>query len=173
MLLLPRNGGSSLEIVNASEPVRTAGTEALARFRRGAFGLTLTHTFIRSTEVDPNENERHEVPLSPRQTASIVGTWESMERSRFVVEVFHTGRQRLDDNPFRTQSRPYWIVGLSGERRFGSVRIFVNAENITNVRQTRYERLVRPQRHTDGRWTVDAWAPLEGRVINGGLRVAF
>jgi outer membrane receptor for ferrienterochelin and colicins len=25
----------------------------------------------------------------------------------------------------------------------------------------------------DGRWTVDAWAPLEGRVINGGLRVSF
>ena len=28
-------------------------------------------------------------------------------------------------------------------------------------------------RHPDGRWTVDAWAPLEGRTINGGLRVSF
>jgi hypothetical protein len=25
----------------------------------------------------------------------------------------------------------------------------------------------------DGRWTVDAWAPLDGRNINGGVRVAF
>jgi hypothetical protein len=25
----------------------------------------------------------------------------------------------------------------------------------------------------DGRWTVDAWAPLDGRSVNGGLRVRF
>jgi hypothetical protein len=25
----------------------------------------------------------------------------------------------------------------------------------------------------DGRWTVDAWAPLDGRVVNGGVRVQF
>jgi hypothetical protein len=24
-----------------------------------------------------------------------------------------------------------------------------------------------------GRWTIDAWAPLEGRTINAGLRVKF
>jgi iron complex outermembrane receptor protein len=32
---------------------------------------------------------------------------------------------------------------------------------------------VLPQRRADGRWTVDAWAPLDGRTWNGGLRVAF
>jgi len=32
---------------------------------------------------------------------------------------------------------------------------------------------IRPDRAADGRWTVDAWAPLEGRNINGGLRVRF
>ena len=25
----------------------------------------------------------------------------------------------------------------------------------------------------DGRWTVSAWAPLDGRVFNGGVRLAF
>jgi len=33
--------------------------------------------------------------------------------------------------------------------------------------------LIRPDRAVDGRWTVDAWAPLEGRNINGGVRVRF
>jgi len=28
-------------------------------------------------------------------------------------------------------------------------------------------------RGVDGRWTVDAWAPLDGRNINGGIRVNF
>jgi hypothetical protein len=25
----------------------------------------------------------------------------------------------------------------------------------------------------DGRWTVDRWAPLDGRTINGGVRFSF
>ena len=60
------------------------------------------------------------------------------------------------------------IVGLLAERQFGRVRLFVNGENLTGVRQTRWDPLLRPTRAADGRWTVDAWAPLEGRNINGG-----
>ena len=89
------------------------------------------------------------------------------------VEVFYTGEQRLDENPYRSDSVPYWIFGVLAERHFGPVRLFVNAENLSNVRQTRYDPLIRHQRNFDGRWTVDAWAPLEGRVINGGLRFTF
>ena len=39
--------------------------------------------------------------------------------------------------------------------------------------KTRWDPLVRPMRGVDGRWTVDAWAPLAGRTINGGARVTF
>jgi iron complex outermembrane receptor protein len=53
------------------------------------------------------------------------------------------------------------------------VRLFLNAENLGGVRQTRWDPLLRPTPAADGRWTVDAWAPLDGRVINGGVRVAF
>jgi len=52
-------------------------------------------------------------------------------------------------------------------------RLFINAENLANVRQTRWEPLVLPTRGVDGRWTVDAWAPLDGRVFNGGIRLRF
>lgn len=38
---------------------------------------------------------------------------------------------------------------------------------------TRYDSLLRPQRAADGRWTVDAWAPLEGFALNGGMRLRF
>jgi iron complex outermembrane receptor protein len=30
-----------------------------------------------------------------------------------------------------------------------------------------------PTRAVDGRWAVDAWAPLDGRTINGGMRIRF
>ncbi len=84
-----------------------------------------------------------------------------------------TGAQRLDANPYRSTSEPYVVVGLLAEHRIGRWRVFVNAENLTDVRQTRWDPIVRPARDVDGRWTVDAWAPLEGRVINGGIRVSF
>jgi hypothetical protein len=65
------------------------------------------------------------------------------------------------------------LVGALAERRVGRMRVFVDAENLGNVRQTRWDPLVRPERRPDGRWTVDAWAPLDGLVVNGGVRVAF
>jgi iron complex outermembrane receptor protein len=173
MLRLPSAEAGPLQVVNADGPTRTMGSELLARLRRGDFGVTLTHTFIHSTEVDPREAARREVPLTPRHAAGLVGMWEQEDRGRVGIEIFYTGRQRLDDNPYRNKSRPYWILGFLAERRFGPLRLFVNGENLTNTRQTRYDRLVRPQRHSDGRWTVDAWAPLEGRTVNGGVRVSF
>ena len=46
--------------------------------------------------------------------------------------------------------------------------MFVNADNLTDVRQTDWDPIARPARDVDGRWTVDAWAPLAGRVFNAG-----
>jgi iron complex outermembrane receptor protein len=87
--------------------------------------------------------------------------------------MYVTGRQALHDNPYRASSEPYVVFGLLAERRVGRARLFVNFENFTDVRQTDFDRLVLPARAPDGRWTTDAWAPLEGRVINGGARVEF
>ena len=44
---------------------------------------------------------------------------------------------------------------------------------LMEIFQTREDPLVRPSRAPDGRWTVDAWAPLEGRTLNGGVRIRF
>jgi iron complex outermembrane receptor protein len=170
---LPDTAGGPLEIINSEGPIRTVGSEFLARIRSGDFVLTFNHTWIQSSEVDPNEPVREDVPLTPRHAAGFVGMWEKEDQGRVGIEIFYTGRQRLDHNPYRTESESYWIVGLLAEKRFGPVRLFINGENLTDRRQTRYDPLVRPQRHLDGRWTVDAWAQLEGRTINGGLRWTF
>ncbi len=163
----------TLEIVNVHGRTRTTGSELLARLHGGDFGLVLTHTFVHSTEIDRQGLDRQLVPLTPKHTAGIVGTWEKEGMGRVGIEMFYTGRQRLDENPYRQDSVPYWLFGMLVERRFGPLRVFVNAENLANVRQTKYDRLLRPQRSFDGQWTVDEWAPLDGRVINGGLRFSF
>jgi iron complex outermembrane receptor protein len=126
---------------------------------------------VRSRQTE--RDGRFDVPLTPRHSAGVVAMAESENAGRTGVEVYLTGRQRLDVNPYRGQSEPYVIVGVLAERRFGRIRLFVNGENLTGVRQTRFDPLLRPARAVDGRWTVDAWAPLDGRTINGGIRVGF
>jgi hypothetical protein len=89
-------------------------------------------------------------------------------------KLYYTGRQRLDYNPYRNESVPYVIVGAMAEHKIAThVKLFLNLENLSNVRQTRWDALLLRNRESDGRWTVDAWAPLDGRVINGGARFVF
>jgi len=133
--------------------------------------MDLTYTFVRAREY--GDGMMVDASLTPRHSAGLVGMWEREHAGRLGLEVYYTGIQRLEANPYTQQSEPYVIVGALGERRFGAWSLFVNGENLTGVRQTRWQPLIRPDRAADGRWTVDAWAPLEGRNINGGLRVRF
>jgi iron complex outermembrane receptor protein len=99
--------------------------------------------------------------------------WERATWGRIGLECYFTGVQRLEDNALRSQSAAYVLFGGLVERRIGRLRVFVNAENLGNVRQTDWSPLLRRVRAVDGRWTVDSWAPLDGRVINGVVRVSF
>ena len=58
-------------------------------------------------------------------------------------------------------------------RFHGTVRAFLNLENLGDVRQTRWQRIVLPAQGDYGRWTADSWAQLEGRIFNGGIRFSF
>ena len=68
------------------------------------------------------------------------------EDGRIGLEVYYTGRQRLEANPYRDISEPYTVVGVLMERRFGPVRLFLNLENLTDVQQHRWHSALRPDR---------------------------
>ncbi|BCS34805.2 ligand-gated channel protein [Luteitalea sp. TBR-22] len=172
-LAAPSSTGITVALVNAASPTRTWGTELLARYRRGALVLMATHAWTSSTELDVDEGTRRDVPLTPRHALSFNAMLEGAHWGRAGLEAYYVGQQPLEDDPYRTVSRRYLLLGALFERRFGAVRLFVNAENLFDVRQTTYAPLIRPTRLPDGRWTVGAWAPLDGRVVNGGLRVGF
>jgi outer membrane receptor for ferrienterochelin and colicins len=153
------------------DPTTNVGLELLGTWRRAPFSVTATYTYVRAREtVDAVE---HDVALTPRHSAGIVGMWEKEDAGRVGIEWYYTGRQSLEENPYRSISEPYMILGFLAEKQFGRVRLFVNGENLTGVRQTRWDPLLLETRAADGRWTVDAWAPLEGRNVNGGLRIRF
>jgi iron complex outermembrane receptor protein len=162
-----------LDIVNLDGPTRTVGTELLARYRRGHFNFVATHTHTHSTEMDRHSGLRQAVALTPRHTAGFDAMWEDKDKGRVGFELYYIGRQRLEDNPYRSTSIPYVVVGILVERRLGPARVFINAEDIGDFRQTRYDPLALPQPLPDGRRSVDAWAPIDGRAINGGVRFGF
>ncbi len=145
------------------EPVETQGVEILGTVRRAPFAVTGTYTYLKTRELDGRE-----VALTPQHSAGLVATVAAARRGRVSVQVNFTGEQRLDANPYRLTSEPYVVASLLGELPLGRLRVFVTATNLTDVRQTRWDPIARPARGVDGRWTVDAWAPLEGRAINGG-----
>lgn len=180
-----RNADGTLTISNADGPVETWGTEVFAALRTGPWRLIGSHTWLRSTEPLPGgasdeggaplagAGTRREVPLTPRHSFGAVGAYEREDWGRIGIEAYYTGRQELDDDPYRAESAGHFILGLLIDRRIGRFRLFLNAENILDTRQTGYDPLLRPQRTPDGRWITDVWAPLEGRAFNGGVWVSF
>ena len=162
-----------MRLVNGSGQTRVRGVELLARYRWDGFVVTGSYVFVDASEPDPVGPGRRWKPLTPRHTAGLVAMWEEHDKRRLGVEIYYTGGQSLDDNPWRTTGKPYVELGLLGEIVVGKARLFLNAENILGVRQTRFDPLLRPARAADGRWTVGAWAPTEGFVLNGGVRVKF
>jgi outer membrane receptor protein involved in Fe transport len=151
-----------------ADPLTARGIELLAATRRGPFAVTGTYAFI-----EAQERGGQDVPLTPRHRARVFAAAEGERRGRIGVGIDFTGVQRLEANPYRSSSEPYTTVSLLGEYPIGHWRLFAAAQNLTDVKQTNWDPIARPAPDVDGRWTVDAWAPLAGRVINFGFRASF
>lgn len=176
-LIAVSNSPDQFAFRNEPQPTRTVGTEELFRWRTGPVTFSIAHAYVNSTEVPADTRIRVAVPLNPRHTGTVGLTWDLPAIGHVAFEGFYTGHQALTgadaDNPYLTTSPAYVIVGLSIQRQVGAFSIFLNGENLTDRRLTRVQPLVLPVRAADGRWTVDAWAPLDGRTLNVGLRWKF
>lgn len=165
--------GDRVRLVNVDGQTQIRGAEGVVRWRRRAFTVTGSYVYVDATEPDLSGSGRRTVPLTPKHTAGIVGMWEKHDVGRVGIELYYTGKQELEDNPYRSVSKPYVVLGVLAEKVFGKVSVFINAENIGDVRQGRYDPMLLPGRSPDGAWTVDAWAPTDGFIVNGGVRVKF
>ena len=155
---------------NATETVRIAGVEGAMvwRFEGGRF--LGTYGYTRGTRPDAVTGVREPIPLLPRHRVGGDLMLEKEKDYRVGVEGIFYGVQSLDDNPFRSESKPYVYVMAIAMKQFGGLEVVANFENLLNVRQTDTDPLVRPTPHTGGRWTTDVWAPLEGFMANVALR---
>lgn len=173
--LAPSLTPGKVQFENVSGPTRTAGAELLAIYRVGEFTLSGGYVFIDSTEIDPVDRKREAADLTPKNEATFRVDWDDDDDGwKLGFEAFYTGPQSLNDpldpNPYRSRGAPYVILGALAEYHITkAMALFINSEDLIDVRQTKFDPLLRPTRALDGNWTVNAWAPLDGRTINGGL----
>ena len=59
------------------------------------------------------------------------------------------------------------------EQRLGPLRLFVNFKNLTDVRQHRWDPVLRPDRAPTAAGLSTPRRSFDGRVVNGGVRVQF
>ncbi len=89
------------------------------------------------------------------------------------AELALLAEDRSDLHVYRTMSPSFVMFGVLLERQAGPVTVFLNGENLTDRRLTRFQPLLLPTQAPDGRWTTDAWGPLDGRVISLRVRWRF
>lgn len=93
---------------------------------------------------------------------------EEEDKWRIAYELFYTGRQQLSSGE---KVRDYWVMGISGERKFGHLSLFVNFENLLDTRQSRWEPMYTSSvQRPDFR---EIYTPLDGFIFNGGFRVTL
>ncbi len=165
-----RDSSGVLELVNATGPTRTSGLELFAVYAREPLTIIADYALLHATELSLETGSRQTAPLNPKHSAGLDVAWDSDETgTRVGVEAFYTGVQALEHDPYHTASRPHTTLGMLLSQRVGPVLLYLNGENLTDVRQTRYDPLLLSAPGEGGRWTTDEWAPLEGRIVNLGV----
>ena len=165
--------GKQVHIVNTAGESEISGAELLLRYRWRDIKFTGSYLYTNGTKNDNSGVGRVPLALTPQHSAGFVAMWEEHGSHLVGFEAYYTGTQELENNPYRDRSEAYWHLGLLGQITIGKISLFVNAENLLNVRQTKVDSLVLPEQAPSGRWTTDIWSRNDGFTVNAGLRFQF
>jgi outer membrane receptor for ferrienterochelin and colicins len=163
-LVLLDNAGGTFGFANANQPIRSAGFETNVRLSYDIVKLFAGYTFTNAKAKYLTGNQI--LSLTPKSRINSALLFEKEESYKAGIEAYYTSSQFLT-NRFRT--KPYWVIGIFGEKMFGKFSLFINAENITDTRQGRFSQVVFPP-HQNPTFS-EIYTHTEGRVINGGIKI--
>ena len=165
-IITPGPNAAVYQFTNANGPIDSRGLETNLRLGYEAFklyaGYSLVDTRRRYSEAEFNSA----IPLTAKHRVNLVAVYELEGKFRLGLEAYYIGPKPLSTGE---TSRSYWLMGVMGERRWKHFSVFANFENILNVRQDRYQAVILPP--VDRPSFREVWAPLEGFVANGGLKL--
>ncbi|MCP9753109.1 TonB-dependent receptor [Ferruginibacter sp. HRS2-29] len=150
---------------NASKPVNTLGFETNAKLvYKRFFKLFLGYTFTDTKAKYLAGNQF--LPLVPRGKLNTALIYEKEGFLKLGLEGYFTGRQYLT-NGYRTPS--FSEFGFMAEKVFSKISVYVNFENFTDTRQSKYKNVVNGS-HTAPTFD-EIWNHTEGFVFNGGIKI--
>lgn len=152
------------EFVNHSGYIDTRGTETNIKIEYRDFklftGYTLTDTRVHYAGTTVQN------PLTSRHRLNNVLMYEVEEKWKVGLEAYYFSKQRLNDG---TYGEDYWICGLMMEKIWEQFSLFLNFENFLDARQTRFDTIYTGS--ISDPVFRDIYAPVDGFVINGGLKL--
>ena len=126
--------------------------------------------FFGYTHADVEEHMTTSVktsPLMPKNRMNNVFVFERENDFRIGLEAYYYGEQELNDG---TMGKDFWIYGLMMEKVYEKgFSVFLNFENFSDTRQTRFESIVSGTKLNP--IFSDIYAPLDGFVVNGGIKI--
>ena len=163
MLALP----NTFEFSQSINYIDTKGIELNMKWAYNDFKLFLGYTYA---DVHGHYNGKvKEFPLVANHRFNNVLMYEKHDNFWIGFEAYYFSPQKLSDG---STGQNYWIVGLMTEKSFGErLSIFLNLENFLDVRQTAFDSVYTGD-ISDPQFR-DIYAPLDGFVVNGGLKLKF
>ena len=140
------------------------GMETNVKLGYGSFKLFIGYTY---TKAYLHEGDiKTENYLTPRHRLNNVLLYEVEEKWKIGLEAYYFSRQQLSDG---TTGKSYWITGFMAEKLWEKFSLYINFENFTDSRQTKFDTIytgsiANPQFR-------DIYAPLDGFVMNGGIKL--
>ncbi len=152
------------EFINLTGYTDSKGTETNVKVDYGDFKLFIGYTYT-DTKIH-NDGTVKQNPLTAKHRLNNVLMYEVEEKWKVGLEAYYFSPQKLSDG---STGKDYWICGLMIEKLWEHLSLYINFENFTDTRQTRFGSIY------TGTITnpvfKDIYAPVDGFVINGGIKV--
>tara|TARA_R100000353_G_C6510410_1_gene196497 strand:- start:982 stop:3165 length:2184 start_codon:yes stop_codon:yes gene_type:complete len=160
-LLLNSTDNGFFQFENATDEILSKGAETNIKFTYKDFRWFLNYALIdtRLNYLAGNPQK----PLTAKHNAGSVLMYES-EKWRIGYETFYTGKQFLSNG---TETTDFITMGFVAMRNFKWGTTFVNFENFTDRRQSRFSPLVLPPH--DNPEFPEIYAPTDGFIFSVGI----
>ncbi|MFN7118220.1 MAG: TonB-dependent receptor [Saprospiraceae bacterium] len=155
---------------NANGHLDSKGFETNIKLVFEPFHLFLMYSFIDTKRHFDNLEEQF--LLTAKHRAGGVLMYEVEDKWRVGYEAYYTGQQLLENGDF---TRDFITQGFMAERMFeigegNMLSFFINFENFTDVRLSRWQPMFTGTR-TNPMFEDEIYAPTDGRIINGGIKL--
>ncbi len=166
-LVLETGLTGDLYFVNALKPVISNGFETNVKFiYKENLKLFSGYTYTNAKATYQTGNQF--IPLLPKNKVNLTLMYEKEDHFKLGLEGYFNDRQYLS-NGNRTDS--FWEFGFMAQKTFGRFSFYVNFENFTDQRQSRYKTVVNGA-HNNPEFD-EIWNHTEGFVWNAGIKLKF